>query len=219
MRSRTSTMLCGALSLMLISALGMGCGDDDEGSPVSDGGAGSGAAGSSAGTGGGAGTVATDGGDLDSGVADAGDSGPGACAEPLNPLPAVLLPRCTAATAQCVVDCSAVAAEDRSACQNACLNADTQPSVAGLGCTDCRFIQLLACADANGCHDEVAAMRCCIDEKCPTGNSAPGCADTMCAAEVEAALTCAINETPDCVDPTKPAIVTCYDLDDADAGI
>jgi hypothetical protein len=207
-------MVCCAL--LLIGAFGMGCGDDDGSENGTDGGAGSGAGtGAGTGAGSGAGTGAVDAGDDDDASTDGGVR---ACEAPLNELPSALLPRCAGVTAQCIAECELVVESDeRVDCQNTCFANDPTPGTV-ISCEDCRNLQLLACADANGCHDAIAALRCCVDEKCPTGSSADDCIDTMCGAEVDASLECAATETPDCVDPTKPAIVKCYDLDDLDAG-
>src|SRR5687767_907319 len=78
-------------------------------------------------------------------------------------VPASLLPRCTAATRDCVSACPEGMTGE--ACRNGCWNGDPTPRSGApddVGCPDCIFRQLISCVDAADCHAEVSAWLCCI---------------------------------------------------------
>ena len=140
------------------------------------------------------------------------------CAMPRNPLPSVLLPRCSAATGACLAGCTT--ASDADGCRDACINGDATPAETtyGLDCGGCIYLQLFACVDAAGCHDGVADAFCCLAEKCPAG-SPEGCGEQRCGEELMTALTCGYFANMACTDFTTGLIAQCYGGDvDADAG-
>lgn len=140
------------------------------------------------------------------------------CAMTRNPLPAVLLPRCAASTAECIDGCPEQA--DPDACRDACINSDPTPAepMYGLACDSCIYLQLFACIDAAGCHDGVATVFCCIADKCPEG-SPEGCAEQQCGAELMAALTCGYSANMECLELTSSLSGQCFATgDDADGG-
>src|SRR5687767_12679344 len=119
------------LLLSVLGGLGLfGCGSDDRGTGGGDDG-GIRIMDSGAGrrdTGGGGGRDSGGGGGMDTG------GGGGMCADPIAPLPAEALPRCSAMTRSCVMACTTVA------CINMCLMSDTTPPVmAGMTTIDCGF--------------------------------------------------------------------------------
>jgi len=156
-------------------------------------------------------------------VADAGNSADGngiirMCAQPRQELPAQALPRCTATTRKCVEGCDG--ATDEGTCRDQCVADDTHDALAGapgLDCNTCVQVQLFACADQQGCHNETADTFCCLEDKCPTG-SAGNCANTMCNAELSALTNCIGTTAPQCVSFTGASISACFDQGDGDGG-
>ncbi|HEY4221049.1 MAG TPA: hypothetical protein VGO62_06895 [Myxococcota bacterium] len=154
--------------------------------------------------------------DVDAGVPERPDPPPPieVCHD-ASPLADADLPRCTAATRDCISACPS----DGDDCRNACWAGDaTAPDAAGVNCNSCIFTQLLACLDANSCHDEVAAFYCCLVDACSTGT--PGC-DQQCTTEVNAMFTCGAVNSPQCVDLVGGEVGECYaaaDPGDVDAG-
>jgi hypothetical protein len=123
----------------------------------------------------------------------------GTCANPRMPVPEALLPRCTAETHACVLQCANSPEYDQEACRNACLAADTVPADNSLGvpinCANCTLGQLLACADSGGCHNETASFMCCI-EGCGGGDACTA----SCNGELQAFGLCVYYTAPQCVD-------------------
>ncbi|HEX2677707.1 MAG TPA: hypothetical protein VHM19_13740 [Polyangiales bacterium] len=147
----------------------------------------------------------------DSGGLGTGDSGVVRdCAKPKQDLSPKLLPRCSNDTLKCIEGCENKGT-DRDACQSACLKADTTPPIpgTGLGCQACIYLQLLTCADQNGCHDSVSDFFCCVSDKCPSG-SASDCTDKMCSTPVDDALTCVASAHPTCLDFTMENVGKCF---------
>ena len=147
------------------------------------------------------------------------DAGSGQmCAMRRVPLPSALLPRCSAATAACIEDCTDAA--DADSCREVCIDADSTPAETtyGLDCAGCIYLQLFACVDAAGCHDGVADAFCCIADKCPAG-SPEGCSENSCGEELTTALTCGYFADMACTDFNRGLIAQCYAGNaDADAG-
>lgn len=135
----------------------------------------------------------------------------GSCAQRREPLPASLLPRCSAATFACVMNCAAAA--DPDACGDACTAGDTTPPGNYYGypvnCSTCRVLQLLACGERSGCHDPIAAALCCSDAKCPPG-SPEGCGETRCPAEFRALGLCLGYAADECVSYSSADVSSCF---------
>jgi hypothetical protein len=152
---------------------------------------------------------------LDAGSALAGRD----CAKRRMPLPATVLPRCRASTRACVAACAG--SDDADMCRSACLKADDMPAEAtyGLDCQGCVYLQLFGCLDQGGCHDGVAEVFCCIEDKCPAG-SAENCGDQMCGNEIRAAATCGYYTKMECLDFLSGTIDQCFEGQSAtgDAG-
>lgn len=133
----------------------------------------------------------------------------GACADPRMFVPDTLLPRCSAETHICVLQCASTPEYDQEACRNACLAADTVPADTSLGvpinCATCTLGQLLACADTGGCHDETAAFMCC-NEACG-GDAA---CNAECNGELQAFGLCVYYTAPQCVDYVAGPISECF---------
>ena len=150
---------------------------------------------------------------LDSGTANR------ECAQRRTPLPAMLLPRCSADTRDCIAACPQSA--DPEACREACIDADPTPPEPryNLDCGACIYLQLFACIDAADCHEGVADVFCCLADRCPSG-SPEGCGDQMCAREIEVAVTCGYFADMSCLDFLGGMIDECYapSSGDADAG-
>jgi hypothetical protein len=136
------------------------------------------------------------------------------------PLPAMVLPRCSASTRDCIAACPQSA--DPEMCRDACIDADTTPPEPryNLDCGACIYLQLFACIDAADCHEGVADAFCCFADRCPAG-SAEGCGEQMCARELDVALTCGYFADMSCLDFLSGMIDECYDASgsaESDAG-
>ena len=213
------------LSMLVLLALGSACGDDDG---AAQGGPDGGTAGNGPATG-----MNEDAGPLVWTPRDSGQSLPpidvpppsggsggvdAMCAMTRDPLPAAFLPRCAASTRECIDACADAA--DTDACRSACIASDTTPpeSMYGLACDSCIYLQLFACIDAAGCHDGVAAVFCCLADKCPEG-SPEGCSERECGAELMAAFTCGYYAKMECLELTAELAGQCFAPgDDADGG-
>jgi hypothetical protein len=137
----------------------------------------------------------------------------GACAEPLQPLPSSVLPRCSAATSDCITQCDLELPDDEADdCRDACQEADTTPADTSLGyeidCSGCVFNQLLACGEAHGCHDEVAGLMCCITDCQATGD--PACLEAECTDEITAFGYCVYYGNEDCVKYESEWLSACF---------
>lgn len=192
------------ISVLLLLTAATGCLDDDSG-------------------GGGGG------GDLvwmprDAGIPPRPDSGPrsdGGVRECFDfpAVPAALLPRCTAATRDCVEACPADTPGEE--CRNTCWATDPTPRSGApddVGCNDCILRQLISCIDTAGCHGEIQRYFCCIIDNCPTGEDA--CISAMCASEAEGMFICGYTLEPGCFGLTSGDIGMCYAESDpeSDAG-
>lgn len=145
-----------------------------------------------------------------SGLMDMTPPPTGTCAQPRMFVPQDVLPRCEAATLDCVVRCGIDNPEyDQEACRNGCLAADTTPADTSLGqpinCANCTLGQLLACADQGGCHDETAAFLCCLEE-CGGGEQC----QTECSGQLQAFGLCVYYTAPECVDYVAGPIGQCF---------
>ncbi len=133
----------------------------------------------------------------------------GTCANPRMFVPDTLLPRCTAETHSCVLQCASSPEYDQEACRNACLAADPTPIDPSLGlpinCANCTLAQVLACADTEGCHDETAAFMCCL-EGCGGGDACTA----SCNGELQAFGLCVYYTAPQCVDYVAGAPSECF---------
>ena len=145
----------------------------------------------------------------DAGIPDRPDAPPDGGVDvcyPVAPVPDADLPRCLAATRDCIAACPADATAD--ACHNACWANDPTPATAaGTNCSGCVFAQLLACVDTHGCHDAVSTYLCCVVDACAGG--APGC-DQQCANDANAMFQCGFVQSPQCFDLTGGDIGRCY---------
>lgn len=116
-----------------------------------------------------------------------GECGKKACAEPLAPLPAEFLPRCSADTLACIEACRT------NACLLDCLEADrmTPRAFDGAlyGCKSCIDHQIAACLAKTSCLPGEAALYCCIEERC--GGTFDSACETRCAAELDESSRCA----------------------------
>jgi hypothetical protein len=130
-----------------------------------------------------------------------------ACENALQPLGAAALPRCTAATYECVLECERTE-EDSEDCKDACYALDpTAPSATGVACGDCVSRQGLACARASRCASAVSAAVCCLYEDCETTD----CAKTTCAPELQAMVYCIAYDAPECFDlRTNEDLIACF---------
>lgn len=124
--------------------------------------------------------------DAEAAPLDVGVDGNEGCGPPPLSLMSSQLPRCSAATSDCIDGCTT------GACQTACLDADTTPPVNIDGrlidCRDCLNVQSTDCAVAAGCQAEWDAFRCCE----------AACGDLACAGE--------------CQNTHRAALTTCYQM-------
>ena len=177
------------LVVLVMAALAVGCGDDD-GITLMDSGMGTDM--------GGAVDMGPTGTDM--GPAEM-DMGPRECEEPLDDLVDInmmaggmLLPRCEAATADCLSACG------DQACATACLTNDPTPGVdvgggTTLDCNLCFNYQTNVCV-SDGCPTEFAAFICCAEDNgCTNPNDCGACATEQgalnsCAQGLVSAGTC-----------------------------
>ncbi|AUX46027.1 hypothetical protein SOCE26_075300 [Sorangium cellulosum] len=129
-------------------------------------------------------------------LSECGQSGtcvPKACTAPLEALPAAYLPRCSADTLACALAC------ETSACLVDCLEADATPSRvfqgARVDCLGCIDHQIEACAARMSCQRSVAALNCCIEERC--GGTFDSACEDRCALELDAYDRCILST--DCI--------------------
>lgn len=141
----------------------------------------------------------------------------GQCAERPSYVPESLLPRCSAASWQCVADCTSIVSEDDDAvreCQEACAEADLTPGAeyngSDLECDGCTFEQLRACAAEQGCEEQVALVTCCIEDCFASAN--PGaCFDNECSGPITAFAYCVGFDSPECFDYIEGPMSRCFD--------
>lgn len=112
---------------------------------------------------------------MDSGPGMDTGGGGGSCEDPLPALPGEALPRCAMATLSCIMACGADAM-----CQFQCTEDDTTPGIdaggAIIDCAGCWNYQTLFCLDSQGCHDQLSAFFCCIEDNgCADPNNCPAC--------------------------------------------
>jgi hypothetical protein len=137
-----------------------------------------------------------------------------ACAQPREPLPAALLPRCAAATRDCFLACrdGIDDAQDPSQCEEACLKADTTPAAEGSGgaltCQPCVQLQELACGERAGCGDANASLLCCI-EAC-NSSADPNCLAQTCGRELESFSYCYAYRAPQCLSVDEELVSQCF---------
>jgi hypothetical protein len=141
------------------------------------------------------------------------------CERPRRPVAAALLPRCSAATRDCIAGCPTAA--DPDACRDGCLEADLTPPNGAfpIDCAACVYLQLFACIDQADCHDAVADAFCCFEDRCPPG-SAEGCNEQMCSRELRTAITCGYYADMSCLDFLDNRVAECFppEGDGSDAG-
>lgn len=157
----------------------------------------------------------TDGGArTDSGGIDAAVS----CSAPLTALPAEALPRCSAATHDCINGCIADAGTGTPvACVAACEADDITPSYllgsVHLNCGGCLNREQRRCIQDHGCADQVAALDCCVAMHCPDGS----CVSSTCMSQYSAFASCAMVTAGPCTAmPLAFGIDRCFA--DVDAG-
>jgi len=147
--------------------------------------------------GGGGGTDLGGGGGTDLGARDMG-TGPmvdlgrrdmGSMCVP-EPIDYVIGPYCSATTRTCVDGCT------DGACLVACLRAD-----ASTDCLACANINVITCANDNGCLAQWNAFDCCYQANC-TGSTDPNCVMNFCSAQDTAFGDCADRVLPTVTCPT-----------------
>lgn len=140
------------------------------------------------------------------------DPDPPECAPPS--LPPEHLPRCQASTRDCIDACSAASSDPNeiSKCRDGCLSSDQTPPVMVDGlpvnCVVCTYEQTLACAASAGCHDQVSALWCCIEECFPSNGFA--CLTGQCASQSTAYFACVYVLAPNCTKEGNPYVDACY---------
>jgi hypothetical protein len=137
-----------------------------------------------------------------------------ACAAPRAPLPETLLPRCAASTLACRERC-ATQSEDEDvvkACRDACVDADPTPpaSVAGgaVDCSACNLLELIACGESVGCHAQVAALMCCIEDCKQSAD--PSCVEARCKGTVDTFGQCVYYRGEKCLKDGGEFLGACY---------
>jgi mono/diheme cytochrome c family protein len=136
----------------------------------------------------------------------------GSCANPREPLPDAILPRCSRVTYDCILACTGRA--DGDLCRNACLAADATPPAVIQGypvsCATCTLLQLFACGEQSGCHDPLADALCCSERACPPGSD-EGCAEQRCAGENRALGLCLGYAAESCLGYTSGEMARCFE--------
>jgi hypothetical protein len=136
----------------------------------------------------------------------------GTCAQPRQPLPQSLLPRCSAATRACIEQCPLQHEEENAIedCREACVEADTTPAdlATGVSCGDCVFNELLACAAARGCADQTAFLYCCIEDCVKKADAT--CLQTSCADDIQAFGYCVGYGPTECTSFTEGPRARCF---------
>jgi hypothetical protein len=136
----------------------------------------------------------------------------GTCAQPRQPLPQSILPRCSATTRACIEQCPLLHEEENEIedCREACVDADATPQdpTTGVSCSDCVFNELLACAAARGCADQTAFLYCCIED-CVKKQDAT-CLQTACADDIQAFGYCVGYGPTECVSFTEGPRARCF---------
>lgn len=190
------------LGLILMLALGVACGDDDvrmadTGTAPTDAGTDAGQITFDTGPEEDAGIVLVDAGGTDSGPVGT-DAGLTCTPRPIAAIPPAQLPRCEAATLQCLIDCGADAA-----CQGGCLAADATPAAEGIDCQICISSQQISCGVSMGCDDEYGIVDCCIQDNMCADQA---CIDTNCGAQQTGLQTCLQGVGAACM----PAVQSCF---------
>ena len=137
------------------------------------------------------------------------DMGPVCMPDPVMPLPAEALPRCTAETQAAVVACGLPMSMTAATCIGNALAADTTPALMTMGgpldCDGCFNLQQLACFYEGGCDAQFDAFFCCLDANgCTNPTSCPACS-----AELGAVRTCA-GGVADCFDASMGYPADCF---------
>ncbi|MCA9645576.1 MAG: hypothetical protein H6718_36885 [Polyangiaceae bacterium] len=138
----------------------------------------------------------------------------GECAERRELLPPSMLPRCSAETYDCVVECGLTEEQqDIDDCRDACAQADTTPPDSSLGypvaCSDCTFNQIIGCASQNGCHDQVARLMCCVDN-CLQQPNPESCFQNDCNDEIQSFGYCVGYTAEFCADYSGEYVGACF---------
>lgn len=146
------------------------------------------------------------------------DMGPACAPDPLTPLPAEALPRCTAATQAAVIACGVPTSMAIVTCINNAVAADTTPAFGtppnAVNCAACFNYQMLACFYEAGCNDEFDAFQCCVTaEGCADPNACPACGT-----ELTAFQTCA-GGVADCFDASMGFPDGCFAEAGTDGGV
>lgn len=120
---------------------------------------------------------------------------PAECDGHPTPLPAAMLPRCSAATWDCLSKCDIL----DFGCPGRCVTADTTPAepTYGITCASCIDYEQYVCSDQNGCHDVNAELECCRRAKC-LNSTDPNCLSKQCPSEAYAYGYCLGSVTPTC---------------------
>jgi hypothetical protein len=100
------------------------------------------------------------------------------------PIDYVTGPYCSAATQSCISACTT------GACVGDCLDADPNGD-----CSACANINLITCANMNGCLTQWNAFDCCYQANCATSMD-PNCVMNFCSAQNTAFSDCANRVLP-----------------------
>lgn len=145
------------------------------------------------------------------------DAGADRVCIPLMPLAAEALPRCHAATRDCVTSCPE--GMDGDGCRSSCWSSDDMPALDPsasnpFDCDNCIFTQLLACLDRDTCHAEVAAFLCCLVD---CGGDA-ACQESECMDAQQSMFLCGAYQAPQCFDVVGGDVGMCYAAEDPVTG-
>jgi hypothetical protein len=143
------------------------------------------------------------------------------CAQARKPLPAALLPRCAASTRTCRERCAVQSPQTADgdvveACRKACLESDpTPPALLGGGgagsavnCSACNLLQLLACGEEVGCHSQVAALMCCIEDCKQSGDAS--CVEARCRGAIDSFGQCVYYRGEKCLKDDGELSSACF---------
>jgi hypothetical protein len=67
-----------------------------------------------------------------------------------------------------------------------------------IACKDCDFEQLLGCGSESGCHDQVAALVCCLQD-CLLDADPAACFQQECTGTITAFGYCVAYTAPECL--------------------
>lgn len=132
------------------------------------------------------------------------------CESMFMPYPTEAGMRCSAETRTCIQGCTDPATANM--CINTCIDADTTTPVMTMSgltidCGFCIAYNQFYCLDSMGCHAQVAAYNCCIEDN---GCMDQACVNTNCAPQISALNSCFMSTAPGCADITAGPYAVCY---------